>query len=95
MHQNGKVRVSLHAHAQDQVEISFIGTAEGQRGKGYANAAMNLICTAADRFGVTLVLGIADDADGERGSLTVEQLHDWYETFGFEGGMRMVRTPVD
>ncbi len=78
----------------DQVELSSIGTKEESRNQGYGNEAMAMVCKFADQYQITLTLGIANDADGEDNSLTIDQLHEWYEQWGFEGGRhRMVRYP--
>jgi hypothetical protein len=54
---------------------------------------MSLLTDYADRYNVALRLGVASDADGRDGSMTGEQLEDWYASWGFEGGQVMRRTP--
>ncbi len=77
----------------DQVEIASIGTEKDSRNQGYGNEAMAMICQFADKFQITLTLGVANDANGEHNSLTVSQLRNWYEKWGFEGGHTMKRYP--
>jgi hypothetical protein len=75
------------------VELNHISTKAGSRGTGLATKAMALLTDYADQFNVVLRLGVASDADGRNGSMTGEQLVDWYAGWGFEGGQVMRRTP--
>jgi hypothetical protein len=93
---DGQVTVSLMLDPdspETTVELNHISTKPGSRGGGLANKAMGLLTDYADRFNVVLRLGVASDADGRNGSMTGEQLVDWYAGWGFDGGQVMRRTP--
>lgn len=89
------VSVSLHVDTRypDAVELSLIRTKPGHRRRGSGSKAMALLCDIADQYGVTLTLGVADDATSRQEGLSTEELHDWYTRWGFEGGMSMRRYP--
>jgi len=95
---NGKVGVDLWHHPNEGsniVELSYIKTmSQEDRGKRYASQTMQLLCNFADKYGITLTLGVAEDAEGDHDTLNSEQLLDWYEKWGFEGSFaRMSRKP--
>jgi hypothetical protein len=75
------------------VELNHISTKPGSRGGGLATKVMGLLTDCADQYNVVLRLGVASDADGRDGSMTGEQLEDWYAGWGFEGGHVMRRSP--
>ncbi len=92
----GQVTVSLMLDPNapnTTVELNHISTKAGSRGGGLANKAMELLTDHADQYNVVLRLGVASDANGRDGSMTGEQLVDWYAGWGFEGGQVMRRSP--
>ena len=89
-----KGSLSLHKFGEETVEISHIGVNEEFRRTGIASKVMMWLTGFADACGITLILGVADDADPETG-LGWQDLHDWYERWGFEGGSSMKRNPRD
>lgn len=92
----GQVTVSLMLDPdspEDTVELNHISTKPVSRGSGLATKAMALLTDMADQYNVVLRLGVATDADGRDGSMTGEQLVDWYAGWGFEGGHVMRRVP--
>jgi len=95
---NHRVRVSLQPDPRDpeySVELVHIQVSNrDDRNKGYASKAMQMLTDMADRFGTTLTLGVAEDADGFRDTLTRDELRDWYERWGFDGGATMRRKPI-
>lgn len=83
---------------QDEVYlITRIEVGEESRNRGVGGKLLQLVCDAADYEGVILMLQVAPD--GSYLSLSVDQLMDWYEQYGFESledysEETMVRFPV-
>jgi ribosomal protein S18 acetylase RimI-like enzyme len=85
-------KVSLNTQNPNRLEISHIGVERNFRGTGEASRAMELLTSLADEYGVTLVLGVAEDPDED---FDEDALFSWYERHNFEncGFRRMVREP--
>ena len=80
------VEVSLTETNDNTVDLLSILARTKEQGNG--SKVLELLTTLADKYGVTLTLSPASDADD------LERLVDWYERYGFEGSYnRMRRRP--
>lgn len=80
----------------DRWIVSGVETRSSQRGNGAGSRLLAQICADADREDVTLILMVSSDCTP--GSLTNEQLTEWYRRHGFIqmadiGEFAMERTP--
>lgn len=85
----------LHGFAPlpNMVEIAHIEVPEDLQGQGYASQALTILTKLADDMGVTLVLTVAESADESDWPMASDELHNWYERYGFEGVRKMIRSP--
>lgn len=64
-----------------EVLITRVEVIRERRGKGYGRALLKAMLEDTDREGVTLHLHV--DADHSLGSLSQDDLRDWYQRYGF------------
>jgi hypothetical protein len=81
-------KVSLNSQKPDVLELVHIDVEN--RGQGEGSRALELLCTLADKYNVTLELYVATDPED---GFTVSDLVNWYESYGFEiqTNLHMVR----
>lgn len=93
-----KARLELKPGFGREWSLSFIGTAPGDRGKGYASNLLSRITAFADKNNLPITLTVNPVADEGVKGLNSKQLTSWYKRYGFElkegSTDRMVRTPA-
>lgn len=98
------VHVGLAPNYDNPNYVEIVNIYSDVQGGGKGTEAMKLICELADRYGVTLTLGVQNETDDEyeEGDPSEDVLVEWYYRFGFEliedftsERINMIRTPFE